>query len=64
MVKRCQRLADGREVAAKFVRRGRQSKKETEAEFLLLRRLHHPSFTRPHALYTATAKFDILIMEL
>ncbi|XP_071527234.1 triple functional domain protein isoform X3 [Panulirus ornatus] len=64
MVKRCQRMRDGRELAAKFVRRGRQSKKETEAEFLMLRRLQHPSFTRPHALYTATAKFDILIMEL
>ncbi|XP_069191995.1 triple functional domain protein isoform X3 [Procambarus clarkii] len=64
VVKRCQRQRDGREVAAKFVRRGRQEEKETEEEYLLLRRLRHPSFPRPYALYTATPKFNILVMEL
>ncbi|KAK7084957.1 hypothetical protein SK128_027775 [Halocaridina rubra] len=64
VVKRCQRLRDQREIAAKFVSRGRQERVHTENEFLLLKHLHHPAFTRPYALYTATSKFDILVMEL
>lgn len=64
VVKRCQRVRDKREVASKFVRRGRQEQRLTEIEFLLLRSLRHPAFVRPYALYTATAKFDILIMEM
>ncbi|XP_066961005.1 kalirin isoform X3 [Macrobrachium rosenbergii] len=64
VVKRCARMRDKREFAAKFVRRGRQDQRLTEVEFLLLRRLRHPALVRPHALYTATAKFDIFITEL
>ncbi|XP_063844125.1 triple functional domain protein-like isoform X3 [Scylla paramamosain] len=64
VVKRCQRNSDGVEVAVKFVRRARQERPATEREYLLLRRLQHPSLIRSIALYNATPKFDILVLEL
>lgn len=64
MVKRCRRYHDAKEVAAKFVRRGRQDQNQTEAEYTLLRRLRHPALVRSVALYTATPKFDVLVLEL
>ncbi|XP_050733039.1 triple functional domain protein-like isoform X4 [Eriocheir sinensis] len=64
VVKRCQRNSDGLEVAVKFVRRVRQERPATEREYQLLRRLQHPSLARSIALYNATPKFDILVLEL
>ncbi|CAL4061284.1 unnamed protein product [Meganyctiphanes norvegica] len=64
MVKRCRRLRDNFEVAAKFVGRQRQSDDLTEREFHLLRRLQHPAFPRAVALYKATPKFSIMLTEL
>ncbi|KAK4310789.1 hypothetical protein Pmani_017672 [Petrolisthes manimaculis] len=64
MVKRCCRTHDGKEVAAKFIRRGRQDQNQTEGEYIMLRSLRHPALVRSIALYTATPKFDVLVMEL
>ncbi|XP_063611632.1 proteoglycan 4-like [Penaeus indicus] len=64
VVKRCRRLRDGREMAAKFVRKARQDESLTEAEFRILRRMRHPALVRPHALYAATPKFHVFVMEL
>ncbi|XP_037784121.1 serine/threonine-protein kinase H1 homolog [Penaeus monodon] len=64
VVKRCRRLHDGREMAAKFVRKARQDETLTEAEFRILRSMRHPALVRPHALYSATPKFHVFVMEL
>ena len=64
MVKRVRRMSDGRILAAKFLGRNRQNDEATTTEYLMMRALNHPCFIRPHALYNATNKFSVLLMDL
>lgn len=63
VVRRCQEILTGREVAVKFINRRKQSREDTKREFELLSRLSHPSVVSPSGLFV-TASSDAIVMDL
>jgi len=63
VVRRCQEIMTGREVAVKFVNRRKQGREETRREFELLSRLSHPGIVAASGLFL-TASSDAIVMDL
>ncbi len=63
VVRRCQEILSGDEVAVKFVNRRRQGRERTRREYELMRRLHHPNVARAAGLFL-TATSDAIVMKL
>ena len=63
MVRRCQEILTGREVAVKFVNRKKQTGEATKREYEVLRRLAHPGLVNASGLFT-TVNSDAIVMDL
>ena len=63
VVRRCQEILTGREVAVKFVNRRKQSREQTRREYEALRRLSHPNIVSASGLFV-TASSDAIVMDL
>ncbi len=63
VVRRCQEILSGEEVAVKFVNRRRQGRERTRREYELMRRLHHPNVARATGLFL-TATSDAIVIRL
>merc|ERR1711953_1602610 len=50
VVRRCQEILTGREVAVKFVNRRKQSREDTKREYEVLRKLNHPGLVKASGL--------------
>ena len=63
VVRRCQEILTGREVAVKFVNRRKQTRDQTRREYELLRKLSHPNVVSASGLFV-TASSDAIVMDL
>ena len=63
VVRRCQEILTGREVAVKFVNRRKQNREQTRREYENLRRLSHPNIVSASGLFV-TASSDAIVMDL
>ena len=63
VVRRCQEILTGREVAVKFVNRRQQSRGATRREYEALRKLSHPNIVSASGLFV-TASSDAIVMDL
>ena len=63
VVRRCQEILTGREVAVKFVNRRKQSREQTRREYELLRKLSHPNIVSASGLFVS-ASSDAIVMDL
>ena len=63
MVRRCQEILTGREVAVKFVNRRKQNREQTRREYENLRRLSHPNIVSASGLFVM-ASSDAIVMDL
>ena len=63
VVRRCQEILTGREVAVKFVNRRKQSREQTRREYENLRKLSHPNIVSASGLFV-TASSDAIVMDL
>ena len=63
VVRRCQEILTGREVAVKFVNRRQQSRDQTRREYEMLRKLSHPNIVAASGLFV-TASSDAIVMDL
>merc|ERR1711902_292169 len=63
VVRRCQEILTGREVAVKFVNRRKQHREASKREFEVLRRLAHPGLVNASGLFT-TINSDAIVMDL
>ena len=63
VVRRCQEILTGREVAVKFVNRRKQSRDGTRREYELIRKLSHPNIVAASGLFV-TASSDAIVMDL
>lgn len=63
MVRRCQEILSGNEVAVKFVNRRKQNCEETQKEFKILSVLKHPNIVSGSGIFL-TATSDAIVMDL
>ncbi len=63
VVRRCQEILSGEEVAVKFVNRHKQSREATRREFERMRRLRHSNIVEASGLFL-TATSDAIVMSL
>jgi len=63
VVRRCQEILTGREVAVKFVNRRKQTREVSKREYEVLRRLAHPGLVNASGLFT-TVNSDAIVMDL
>jgi len=63
VVRRCQEILTGREVAVKFVNRRKQIREATKREYEVLHRLAHPGLVNASGLFT-TVNSDAIVMDL
>ena len=63
VVRRCQEILSGNEVAVKFINRRKQSREETQKEFEILSILNHPNIISATGLFL-TATSDAIVMKL
>jgi serine/threonine protein kinase len=63
VVRRCQEILTGNEVAVKFINRRKQIREETQKEFEILSILNHPNIVTATGLFL-TATSDAIVMKL
>lgn len=63
VVRRCQQILTGNEVAVKFINRRKQDRDETRKEFDVISRLKHPNLVSTFGLFL-TATSDAIVIEL
>ena len=63
VVRRCQEILSGDEVAVKFINRRKQIREETQKEFEILSILNHPNIVSATGLFL-TATSDAIVMKL
>lgn len=63
VVRRCQEILTGREVAVKFVNRRKQTREQTRREYDLLRKLSHPNIVSASGLFV-TVNSDAIVMDM
>jgi len=63
VVRRCQQILSGEEVAVKFINRRKQNRVETQKEFEILSVLHHPNIVSASGIFL-TATSDAIVMKL
>ena len=63
VVRKCQEILSGTEVAVKFVNRRKQSREDTQREYEILANVDHPNVVRATGLFL-TATSDAIVLNL